>query len=274
MLHVWLDCVRRAGIRNFFIVALDAELHEHLTNVRDPPVPSFFYDMNADPIMALHAADNHGISSLKFRLLGRMLRQGYTVLLSDVDVCTTQDPFGRDAKTKRPLLYRDSDVEGLSDGFDPNVAYGKIKGFDDPTMGWARYAQGVYHMVFNSGLFLVRPRRCTVELMQRVTRALEKRKEWDQSRWNMELFYLTHNDYKNPGCSTRVMDIHTFVNSKVMFKTLRNKKKHATPAMVHINYHPDKWERLKAVRDFYFGERDAASRKRLMAFPGGSEPGT
>ena len=44
-----------------------------------------------------------------------------------------QDPFQH--------LYRDSDVEGMSDGFDERTAYGFIDGFDDPSMGWARYAQ-------------------------------------------------------------------------------------------------------------------------------------
>jgi hypothetical protein len=36
------------------------------------------------------------------------------------------------------LWRRDSDVEGMSDGFDPGTAYGHIDGFDDPSMGWAR----------------------------------------------------------------------------------------------------------------------------------------
>ena len=44
-----------------------------------------------------------------------------------------QDPFKH--------LYRDSDVEGMSDGFDERTAYGFIDGHDDPSMGWARYAQ-------------------------------------------------------------------------------------------------------------------------------------
>ena len=29
----------------------------------------------------------------------------------------------------------------MSDGFDAGTAYGHIDGIDDPTMGWARYAQ-------------------------------------------------------------------------------------------------------------------------------------
>jgi hypothetical protein len=38
------------------------------------------------------------------------------VLLSDVDILTLQNPFD--------FLHRDEDVESLSDGFDPQTAYG------------------------------------------------------------------------------------------------------------------------------------------------------
>lgn len=48
-------------------------------------------------------------------------------------ILCVQNPF--------KFLYRDSDVEGMTDGFDERTAYGTIEGFDDPSMGWARYAQ-------------------------------------------------------------------------------------------------------------------------------------
>ena len=44
---------------------------------------------------------------------------GYSVLLSDVDVVILQNPFQN--------LYRDRDVEGMTDGFDDITAYGKAK---------------------------------------------------------------------------------------------------------------------------------------------------
>ena len=40
--------------------------------------------------------------------------------------------------------------------------------------------------------------------------------------------------------------------------------------MVHINYHPDKHERMKAVIKYYIDNDEHA----LDAFPGGSEAGT
>ena len=83
-----------------------------------------------------------------------------------MDIVTLQNPFN--------FLKRDSDIEGLSDGFDDRTAYGARKtvalpaspahlpagyvdGIDDPDMGWARYAQTIRIFVLNSGLFYIMP---------------------------------------------------------------------------------------------------------------------
>lgn len=58
-----------------------------------------------------------------------------------------------------------------------------------------------------------------------------------------------------------------FMNSKRMFKL---KIRPTLPVMVHINYHPDKHERMKAVIKYYI-DKDS---KALDPFPGGSEPGS
>ena len=42
------------------------------------------------------------------------------------------------------------------------------------------------------------------------------------------------------------------------------------PVTVHINYHPDKNERQRAVMKYFIDGDDHA----LDAFPGGSEPGS
>jgi len=69
---------------------------------------------------------------------------------------TLQNPFD--------FLKRDSDIEGLSDGFDERTAYGYVDGIDDPGMGWARYAQTIRIFVLNSGLFYIQPSDRTVRL--------------------------------------------------------------------------------------------------------------
>lgn len=60
---------------------------------------------------------NHAVSGLKFRILQRFLKLGYAVLLSDVDIIYVQNPFQH--------LFRDSDVESMSDGWNNQTAYGE-----------------------------------------------------------------------------------------------------------------------------------------------------
>jgi len=69
----------------------------------------------------------------------------------------------------------------------------------------------------------------------------------------------------------RVMDIFTFCNSKVFFKKMKGQWKQRRPSMVHVNYHPDKFERMEAIFQFYW---EGAGQGVLDKFPGGSEPGS
>ena len=60
------------------------------------------------------------------------MQLGYSVLLSDVDIVYLQNPFH--------YLYRDSDVESMTDGHNNMTAYGYNDVFDEPAMGWAGHA--------------------------------------------------------------------------------------------------------------------------------------
>lgn len=72
---------------------------------------------------------------------------------------------------------------------------------------------------------------------------------------NLELFFPSH-----PGYIERIMDIYLFMNSK--YDNLMKLK----PVIVHVNYHPDKLPKMKAVFDFYVnGKKDA-----LETFPDGT----
>ncbi|KAH0734084.1 hypothetical protein KY285_009791 [Solanum tuberosum] len=74
---------------------------------------------------------NQAVSGLKFRILREFLQLGYSVLLSDVDIVYLQNPFDH--------LYRDSDVEVMSNGHNNMTAYGYNDVSDEADMGWARY---------------------------------------------------------------------------------------------------------------------------------------
>ncbi len=53
--------------------------------------------------------------------------------------------------------------------------------FDDPKMGWSRWAHTIRVFTLNSGLFYIRPNTRTIALMDRITARLMKEKAWDQA---------------------------------------------------------------------------------------------
>uniref|UniRef100_A0A0E0EDS5 Glycosyltransferase n=1 Tax=Oryza meridionalis TaxID=40149 RepID=A0A0E0EDS5_9ORYZ len=195
--------------------------------------------------------------------LDKILQQlGYSVLLSDIDIIFFQNPFDH--------LYRDADVESMSDGHDNRTAYGFNDVFDEPLMRWARYAHTMRIWVYNSGFFFIRPTIPSIELLDRVAGRLSREpKSWDQAVFNEELFFPSHPGYEGLHISKRTMDIYQFMNSKVLFKTVRKDAhlRKLKPVIVHLNYHPDKSDRMKAVIEFYVNGKQNA----LEHFPDGSE---
>lgn len=257
MLEVWFTSIKKVGIPNYLVVALDDKI-EAFCNSNDVPVYKRDPDQNIDSVGK--SGGNHAVSGLKFRILREFLQLGYSVLLSDVDIVYLQNPFD--------YLYRDSDVESMTDGHNNMTAYGYDDVLDEPSMGWARYAHTMRIWVYNSGFFYIRPTLASIELLDRVADRLSRSKAWDQAVFNEELFFPSHPGYNGLHAAKRTMDFFLFMNSKVLFKTVRRdaKLKKLKPVIVHINYHPDKLPRMKAVVEFYFnGKQDA-----LEPFPDGS----
>ncbi|CAH8357301.1 unnamed protein product [Eruca vesicaria subsp. sativa] len=259
MLEVQIASVKRLGIKNYLVVALDDYIESFC---KQNDVAYYKRDPDKDVDAVGKTGGNHAVSGLKFRVLREFLQLGYGVLLSDVDIVFLQNPFRH--------LYRDSDVESMSDGHSNMTAYGFNDVSDEPAMGWARYAHTMRIWVFNSGFFYLRPTVPSIELLDRVADRLSKAKLWDQAVFNEELFYPSHPEYVGLHASKRVMDMYEFMNSKVLFKTVRKDeelKKNVRPVIVHVNYHPDKLDRMRAVVEFYVnGKQDA-----LDSFPDGSE---
>lgn len=259
MLQVWFTNIKRVGIPNYLVVALDDRIEEFCKS-NDVPVYRRDPDQGVDSIAK--SGGNHAVSGLKFRVLREFLQLGYSVLLSDVDIVYLQNPFD--------YIYRDSDVESMSDGHSNHTAYGFNDVFDEPSMGWARYAHTMRIWVYNSGFFYIRPTIPSIELLDRVADRLSKdSKAWDQAVFNELLFFPSHPGYDGLHASKRTMDMYLFMNSKVLFKTVRKdaKLKKLKPVIVHVNYHPNKLERMNAVVEFYVnGKQDA-----LDSFPDGSD---
>eukprot|EP00850_Spirogloea_muscicola_P003335 SM000013S26504 [mRNA] locus=s13:732831:733796:- [translate_table: standard] len=256
MLQTWFEGIQRVGLRNYMVVALDDDVaafcKQHGVPVlrRDPAISD----------KQKGTGDNHAISGLKFHLLREFLVLGYSVLLSDVDIVYLQNPFDH--------LHRDCDVESMTDGFNNQTAYGLDDVTDDPSMGWARYAHTMRIWVFNSGLFYIRPTAPSIELLDRVTARLAREDAWDQAVFNEELFYPSHPGYDGLHASKRVMDYYLFMNSKVLFKEVRKDPRFANhvPVTIHVNYHPEKHERMLAIIKYYVNKDLSA----LDAFPDGS----
>ncbi|KAL8026724.1 hypothetical protein ABFX02_14G047500 [Erythranthe guttata] len=259
MLEVWFTNIKKVGISNYLVVALDDAIVDFCKS-NNVPVYQRDPDEGIDSIGK--TGGNHAVSALKFKILREFLQLGYSILLSDVDIVFLRNPFEH--------LYRDSDVESMSDGHNNMTAYGYNDVFDEPAMGWARYAHTMRIWVYNSGFFYIRPTVPSIELLDRIAyRVGTEANAWDQAVFNEELFFPSHPGYVGLYASKRTMDFYMFMNSKVLFKTVRkdaNLRK-LKPVIVHVNYHPDKLPRMKAVVEFYVdGKEDA-----LESFPDGSE---
>ncbi|XP_010943176.1 arabinosyltransferase RRA2 isoform X2 [Elaeis guineensis] len=258
MVEIWSENIKRVGITNYLVVALDDEM-ESFCKSKEVPVYQGNFDEGINSIG--RRGGNHAVSGLKFHVLREFLQLGYSVLLSDVDIIYLQNPFDH--------LYRDSDVESMSDGHNNMTAYGYDDVFDEPQMGWARYAHTMRIWVYNSGFFYIRPTIPSIELLDRVASRLSRENAWDQRVFNEELFIPSHPGYYGLHASRRTMDMYLFMNSNVLFKTVRkdaNLRK-LKPVIVHVNYHPDKLRRMKAVMEFYVnGDQNA-----LDPLPDGSE---
>ncbi|KAI3717691.1 hypothetical protein L1987_69467 [Smallanthus sonchifolius] len=259
MLEVWVSSIMKAGIPNYLVVALDDGIVDFC---KENDVPYYMRDPDDGIDSVAKTGGNHAVSGLKFRILREFLQLGYSVLLSDVDIVYIQNPFDH--------IYRDSDVESMSDGHDNMTAYGYNDVFDEPAMGWARYAHTMRIWVYNSGFFYLRPTIPAIELLDRVAdRLSHPPPAWDQAVFNEELFFPSHPGYIGLHASKRTMDRYLFMNSKALFKEVRkdaNLKK-LKPVIVHVNYHPDKLSRMKAVVEFYINGKQNA----LDPFPDGSD---
>jgi len=257
MLQLWIDGLQKTEITNYMIVALD-EQTARWCEQHDAP----YYLRSLTSITG--STDNHATSGLKFEILKEFIKIGVNVLLSDVDIVWMRDPF------KNDLLYRDVDVEGMSDGWDDRTTYGfrwnpsrgrgnKLSSADELT----------YRMfVKNSGLFFTQATHESLQMMTVLANRMNtERSTWDQTAYNEEHTFLS--DKKTPSrnsASSRIMNFACFCNSKYVFKYMRHDEKlypeeKFHPASIHVNYHPEKPQRmLDIIKQYWKGEKGAIER--------------
>ncbi|KDD71495.1 hypothetical protein H632_c4921p0, partial [Helicosporidium sp. ATCC 50920] len=124
----------------------------------------------------------------------------------------------------------------------------------------------------NSGLFYIRANERVLHLLGLIADRLNSSPDWDQSMYNKYIWTPSHGKYRAPQVSVRIMEPGEFMNSKTLFKFDRKlpANRRADPVMVHVNYHPDKVNRMEHVMRYYL-DKDATA---LDSLPGGSEPGS
>jgi hypothetical protein len=54
---------------------------------------------------------------------------------------------------------------------------------------------------------------------------------WDQTAYNEEQFYVSYGNYRNPGVTQRVMNYLCFLNSKALFRFVREVRHHPALAL-------------------------------------------
>ena len=87
-----------------------------------------------------------------------------------------------------------------------------------------------------------------------------------------ELWLPSHHEYASVGAILRVMNYLCFVNSKVLFRQLRNLPSGGTkPTAIQINYHSDTVVRMRAAMARYFdNDRETLNRLPLADSAGGN----
>jgi len=161
-------------------------------------------------------------------------------------------------------------VEGMTDGWDEPTSYG----YD--------YGSGALRVFArNSGMFFLQATNESNNMMKRLAHRMESEGTWDQTAYNEEQFYPAHGTHATVGVTSRVMNYLCFLNSKTFFRFVREDASLLAgfrPISVHVNYHPEKPQRMVDLHAFYYkndtegiwkwnggeGSRLEAKCKRLM----------
>jgi len=249
MLRKWANNVLRSEIQNWAVACLDAETYDLISNE--------YGEKHAIAWFGPKATHGHAVSGAKYAIIAAILQTDTNVLMSDIDVIVLKDPF--------PTLVKDSDVEGMSDGFDHGTAYGYDDVFDDPKMGWSRYAHSFRVFNMNVGWIYTRASEKTIQLMYRVASRMLKPGVWDQAEFNNELWtpsgpsglhygyetWVEEPDRVSLSCTVRIMPFNKVCNSKVW---MHHPEFHNDAIVVHFNYHNNKEERMDILLKERFGD--------------------
>ncbi len=163
----------------------------------------------------------------RFEVGEALVGLGAGVLLADPATIFLQDPFNH--------LYRDHDLEALSDGHRvEGMVMGDDSVVDDAYMGWSRFGHGFRLSTMDPGLFFAAPTEEAVRFLGNVGRRMRGgedggrgdlgRPQGERLAFNMELFRLTHDGYMHSGAQIRAMQISCWLSAQAIFKEIPEDK--------------------------------------------------
>jgi len=215
------------------------------------------------PIQATQAqalARGASTSSLAVRLavLHEILSYGdCAVLMLDPATVLLQNPLEH--------LYRDSDLELVTDGWDDNSAYGYDHVADDPSMGWSRFVHGSRMATRDPGFLFAQPTTDSLRTIALVLSRLraESSPASDATAhafFNEAILYPSHGSYGAPGATVRVLNYLCFPNSKGFFRFIRSDREVASmpPVAVRLSHHLERAERMQVISKRYHHKNEHA----------------
>ena len=246
-LRLFLKATRKAGVSNVLVIALDSAL----ARVLDAEGAAYWLREDG-------AKGSHKISAQKFKLIGALLSVGASVLVSDIDVVYVRNPFH--------YLYRDSDVEGTTDGWDAPTAYGWTEAVEDASMGWAAHTYTHRSTAYNSGLWYIQATLGGQRLLKLLAHRMATENTWDQTAYNEEVGLPARGSHSGAMITRRAANFLCFTNSKTLLRRVHREPQLSGQHIIesHINYHAGKPQKMAAVYAYYH-EGSASSLERELA---------
>ena len=240
----------KSGVDNFLVIALDEGMVKFC---QDSGIP-FYHSPN-------DARGNHAVSAMKFGIIKDFVEVGCSVLLTDTDVVYMQNPF--------PRLYYDSDLEGMSDGWDNVTTYGYMEAYQDIRLdSGAMTKHSVRTAALNSGLWFVAATKPSLRFLQQLETLVSTETIWDQTAYNLKVQRPSYGPKTHPGVTFRALNPLCFCNSKVVTRYIMPSPHLGpshVPVAVHVNYHPDKERKVEQLNKLYLKGETALATTTLNA---------
>ena len=229
----WYNSATRVGIHNILPIALDSQLHQELKMLK---IPAYL-----DRRISNATKQESGFSTKDFKLKGKMkfistldlLRLGYAVLLSDLDVYFLQNPFPFLNCSKCDFEYQ---AENNHDKQNPNV-----------------------------GFILFRPTQNTITFLEKLVKKLDNDNTlWDQRAFGQMLWSKQKTD--NFSITAKQMDPYIFPSGWALARNyngihkmiFRENKQSETlvlpPSCKHAVLYHNTWKAGSVLKTYRFRE--------------------